>query len=265
MQPSETTLPLPVPASPGESAHLCSSPHHIWGDESQATPMMGIRTKPRTCHRWRFEEPRQTDTGSAAEPSLGIEFGGLSVFVGTSAQPMAHSMFDSGYFWLNYSASLSPVLTVTESLWGEGKKKIFLWLQRAPDQNLVMLLFLDGEDLKLKIKTQADMWFLNLLVFSIIPSFLNWNNPEGCCKREKDPCGKYLFIHLLSFTFFVKHWIFLELPTLSVTLIKSIFINEEHQLTQHVQKNTFSPNKTVRDQELSIKNAPSSPPRCEAS
>lgn len=50
-----------------------------------------------------------------------------------------------------------------------------------------------------------------------------------------------------------------------MTLIKGIIINEEHNLTEHVQKKHFSPNKTLGDQELGIKNAPNSPPVCEAS
>lgn len=197
---------------------LCQSQHHqvrahtsvhhpftSRGDKPQTTPMVGTCTNPRTGHKWRFEEPKQTDTGSAAGPSLGIEFGGFSVFVGISVHPMAHSMFGSRYFWLNYSASQSSINCYWITL--RGKNKIFLWLQRAPDQNLIILLFLDGEDLKLKIKTQAGMWFPDLFVFSVV-SFFNWNNPEDHFKRKKDPCGKYLFIHLLSCTFFVKHSIF---------------------------------------------------------
>lgn len=65
--------------------------------------------------------------------------------------PLAHSAFgqqthSTGNCCWNYSASLNPVFTVTEALRGE----IFLWLQRTPDQTPVILLFLDGEALKLK-------------------------------------------------------------------------------------------------------------------
>lgn len=54
-----------------------------------------------------------------------------------------------------------------------------------------------------------------------------------------------------------------------MTLIKGIIINEEPHLIEYVQKKKqqtfFSPNKTLRDQQLSIKNAPSSPLVHEAS
>lgn len=68
--------------------------------------------------------------------------------------PLAHSVFgqqalSTGNCCLNYSDSLNPAFTVTEALGGE----IFLGLQRTPDQTPVMLLFPDGEALKLKNKT----------------------------------------------------------------------------------------------------------------
>lgn len=57
-----------------------------------------------------------------------------------------------------------------------------------------MLLFLDGEALKLKLKTQVEVQFLALFVFSIVSSF-NRNDPELGLRRKKDPFGKYLLTY----------------------------------------------------------------------
>lgn len=57
-----------------------------------------------------------------------------------------------------------------------------------------MPLFLGGEALKLKLKTQVDVQFLALFAFSIVSSF-NWNNPELGLRRKKDLLGKYLLAY----------------------------------------------------------------------
>lgn len=167
MQPGETPWPLPVPAPPGESTHLCSSPIYIQGGQILNHPYGGNMYKPQNQPQTKVWRTQTNWHWLSCWTQPGYWIWEILHICGHLRA--SHSMFGSRYFWLNYSASQSSINCYWITL--RGKNKIFLWLQRAPDQNLVTLLFLDGEDLKLKIKTQAGMWLPDLFVFSVVSFF----------------------------------------------------------------------------------------------